>query len=129
MAYLTPAAAIHPPPVPFPSDLPLADMTYKLDARVTTLGNLLHPPRLFDVPAFQRAYSWTTDEAGQLLEDLLLAIAEADAGQSEGGYFLSPILLLRNDEQGSARNATADRGRRLGVRSIRSSTANSASRR
>ncbi len=71
-------------------------MTYHLDARVTTLGQLLHPPRVFDVPAFQRAYSWTTDEAGQLLEDLLLAIGEADAGQSEGGYFLGPILLLRN---------------------------------
>ena len=71
-------------------------MTYHLDARVTTLGQLLRPPRVFDVPAFQRAYSWTTDEAGQLLEDLLLAIGETDAGQSEGGYFLGPVLLLRS---------------------------------
>lgn len=70
-------------------------MTYHLDARVTTLGQLMQAPRVFDVPAFQRAYSWTTDEAAQLLEDLLLAIGETDAGQSEGGYFLGPILLLR----------------------------------
>ncbi len=79
-------------------------MTYHLRARVTTLGELLHPRNVFDVPAFQRAYSWTTDEAGQLLDDLLLAIGEADAGQSEGGYFLGPILLLR---AGRERNPTA----------------------
>jgi hypothetical protein len=71
-------------------------MTYGLQARVTTLAKLLRPPRVFDVPAFQRAYSWTVHEAGQLLEDLLLANSEADAQGTDAGYFLGPILLLRN---------------------------------
>lgn len=69
-------------------------MTFGLDAFATTLGKLLGPPHAFDVPAFQRAYSWTTDEAGQLIEDLLLALGEADAQGFSGGYFLGPILLL-----------------------------------
>jgi hypothetical protein len=73
-------------------------MTYGLQARVTTLAKLLRPPRVFDVPAFQRAYSWTVHEAGQLLEDLLLAIGEADAQGTDAGYFLGPILLLRNGD-------------------------------
>lgn len=69
-------------------------MTYGLDAHATTLGKLLGPAHLFEVPAFQRAYSWTTDEAGQLIEDLLLALGEADARGAPVGYFLGPILLL-----------------------------------
>ena len=83
-------------------------MTYGLQARVTTLGKLLRPPRVFQVPAFQRAYSWTAHEAGQLLEDLLLAISEADAQQSSAGYFLGPILLLRNDPDRDSRGPVAN---------------------
>ncbi len=69
-------------------------MTYGLDAYPTTLGKLLGPTHVFDVPAFQRAYSWTTGEAGQLIEDLLLALGEADAQGAPGDYFLGPVLLL-----------------------------------
>jgi len=69
-------------------------MTYGLDAHATTLGKLFGPAQVFEVPAFQRAYSWTTDEAGQLIEDLLLALGEADTQGAPGGYFLGPILLL-----------------------------------
>jgi hypothetical protein len=82
-------------------------MTYGLDAHATTLGKLLGPAHLFEVPAFQRAYSWTTDEAGQLIEDLLLALSEADAQGAPGGYFLGPILLLD-----AARPGVRDRGPR-----------------
>jgi hypothetical protein len=69
-------------------------MTYGLDAHATSLGKLLGPAHVFEVPAFQRAYSWTTEEAGQLIEDLLIALGEADAQGAPGGYFLGPILLL-----------------------------------
>jgi hypothetical protein len=85
-------------------------MTYGLQARVTTLGKLLRAPRTFDVPAFQRAYSWTAHEAGQLLEDLLLAIREADAQGSDAGYFLGPILLLRGDPERDPRALADDDG-------------------
>ena len=69
-------------------------MTYGLDAHATSLGKLLGAVHVFEVPAFQRAYSWTTEEAGQLIEDLLLALGDADAQRTPGGYFLGPILLL-----------------------------------
>ncbi|MFN3746193.1 MAG: DUF262 domain-containing protein [Hyphomicrobiaceae bacterium] len=83
-------------------------MTYGLDAYATTFGKLLGPANLFDVPAFQRAYSWTTDEAGQLIEDLLLALAEAAAQGATSGYFLGPILLLDSEapEAGDRRPRT-----------------------
>lgn len=59
------------------------------------LGQLLSDPYRFRIPSFQRPYSWTTKEAGQLLDDLTLALEE----QTEEGvadsreYFLGAMLL------------------------------------
>lgn len=45
------------------------------------------------MPCYQRPYSWTTVEAGQLLEDVLSA-AGVGVGFAEPDYFLGAILLL-----------------------------------
>ncbi len=59
------------------------------------LGHLLSDPFRFRIPSFQRPYSWTTKEAGQLLDDLTLALEEqADGSASNAGeYFLGAMLL------------------------------------
>jgi hypothetical protein len=64
-------------------------------AEPLTLGRLFSDPYSFRVPSFQRPYSWTTKEAGQLLDDLTLALEEqASAGDDEErGYFLGAMLL------------------------------------
>jgi hypothetical protein len=47
------------------------------------------------VPCYQRPYSWTTAEAGQLLEDVLAAAGISGASEAEEpDYFLGTILLL-----------------------------------
>ena len=58
------------------------------------LTQLFANPYLFTVPAYQRPYSWTTKEAGQLLEDVATAagITATDPGAPD--YFLGMILLL-----------------------------------
>ena len=59
------------------------------------LGHLLSDPFRFRIPSFQRPYSWTTKEAGQLLDDVTLALDE-QAEESIGGeceYFLGAMLL------------------------------------
>ncbi len=76
-------------------------MTHGFDACATTLADLLRPARIFNVPTFQRPYSWTTDEAGQLLDDLLLAFEDSNGGRLRGGHFLGQIVLLQS--QGPAR--------------------------
>ncbi|NSL71572.1 DUF262 domain-containing protein [Hyphomicrobium sulfonivorans] len=66
-----------------------------------TLTDLFSSPFHFSVPAFQRPYSWTTGEAGQLLEDILTAAGLAGrAGWEEPDYFLGTILLLDNADRG-----------------------------
>lgn len=57
-----------------------------------TLGELLGGNFRLTVPGYQRAYSWTTDHAGQLLDDLLTAMDEI--GESDGDYFLGTVVLM-----------------------------------
>ena len=67
------------------SGLPTASLT------VTDLFSL---PFHYSVPSYQRPYSWTTEEAGQLLEDILGAAGLAGPEAAEPDYFLGAILLL-----------------------------------
>jgi Protein of unknown function DUF262/Protein of unknown function (DUF1524) len=55
---------------------------------------LFDSPYLFTVPAYQRPYSWTTKEAGQLLEDVVIAAGLDDAETAWPDYFLGTVLLL-----------------------------------
>jgi hypothetical protein len=57
------------------------------------LGRLLSDPFRFRIPSFQRPYSWTTKEAGQLLDDLSLALDEEAEDPASGEYFLGAMLL------------------------------------
>jgi hypothetical protein len=58
------------------------------------LIKLFDNPYLFTVPAYQRPYSWTTREAGQLLEDLTIAAGLDEAETAWPDYFLGTVLLL-----------------------------------
>jgi Protein of unknown function DUF262/Protein of unknown function (DUF1524) len=57
-----------------------------------TVTDLFSSPFHFSVPCYQRPYSWTKAEAGQLLEDVLGAAGIGAVEESD--YFLGSILLL-----------------------------------
>ncbi len=74
-----------------------------------SLGQLLSSPFAFTVPDYQRPYSWTLEEAEQLLDDLNLAVDEApephtapkigpdantDTAEADAGYFFGAVLLM-----------------------------------
>lgn len=46
----------------------------------------------FKVPDYQRPYSWTTDQAGELLDDLVAAYKD-----DEESYFLGSIVLIKSE--------------------------------
>lgn len=52
---------------------------------------------LFTIPLYQRPYAWTTDEVGDLLDDLLFAMDRGD----EAPYFLGSIVLIKSDSADS----------------------------
>lgn len=55
----------------------------------------------FTIPPYQRPYSWTTEQAGELLSDLLEAQASAIAEPSEP-YFLGSIVLIKQEANPAA---------------------------
>ena len=76
---------------------------------LTTINTLYSAPNSFRTPAFQRPYSWTTKEAGQLLEDIRQA-AETGHGKPSpqtADYFLGTIVLLRAGAGNGATSGTA----------------------
>jgi hypothetical protein len=70
-------------------------MSSGFTAKPLALGQLLSDPFRFRIPSFQRPYSWTTKEAGQLLDDLTLALEEQteESAAGECEYFLGAMLL------------------------------------
>jgi hypothetical protein len=66
-------------------------------AQAMSLGQLFVDPSYIQVPAYQRSFAWTAEEAGRLLEDVSEAMdAEGDSDQT-GDYFLGPMLFIEPD--------------------------------
>ncbi|MYL41234.1 DUF4357 domain-containing protein [Virgibacillus salexigens] len=77
-------------------------MKTKLTAQETPLHKVFSDDYLFTVPSVQRPYSWTTDEAGELLDDLLefinhYGITENNVSNVDDPYFLGSIVLVKQD--------------------------------
>lgn len=64
-------------------------------ANCMTIGDMLGGRMRLSVPGYQRPYAWTTHQAAQLLDDILLAIDDP-APSTDGGsdYFLGAIVLM-----------------------------------
>jgi uncharacterized protein with ParB-like and HNH nuclease domain len=53
---------------------------------------------LFSVPLYQRPYAWTTEHAGELLDDLLTFMGDsADPIEDLNPYFLGSVVLIKGD--------------------------------
>jgi len=63
-------------------------------AQAMSLGQLFAGPSLIHVPAYQRSFAWTPDEAGRLLEDVAEALEAEGYSEQGGDYFLGPMLFI-----------------------------------
>jgi hypothetical protein len=62
------------------------------------IGEVFSERYAFSVPPYQRPYSWTTEHAGELLDDLLLYLGTSSAPIDElNPYFLGSIVLIKGD--------------------------------
>lgn len=51
---------------------------------------------LFRIPSFQRPYAWTTEQASELLDDILTACPESGEVADASPYFLGSIVLIKD---------------------------------
>ncbi|WP_172799196.1 DUF4357 domain-containing protein [Bacillus sp. FJAT-29814] len=77
-------------------------MKTTLSAQEMPLHKVFSDDYLFTIPSVQRPYSWTADEAGELLDDLLDFIDHYDITENnlkdiEEPYFLGSVVLVKKE--------------------------------
>jgi hypothetical protein len=83
----------------------------KISAEEATVGKVFSDEYQFTVPPYQRSYTWATEQAGELFDDLLTAsLNQADP------YFLGSIVLVK--PEGQARAEIVDGQQRLATLTI-----------
>lgn len=77
----------------------------KIDAKEKAIRDVFHRDYAFSIPAYQRPYSWGTDQAKTLLSDLLAASVGFNVGMDVNGvtpYFLGSIVVIKRENQPEA---------------------------
>jgi len=77
-------------------------MSKTLEAFDISLGKLLNGEYQFRIPIYQRPYAWTTDQAGDLFDDLVSAMQEKSGNNDVGSYFLGSIVIIKNSSSTKA---------------------------
>ncbi|QWK81274.1 DUF262 domain-containing protein [Ochrobactrum sp. BTU1] len=72
-------------------------MTKSLEAHDKLLNDIFSDSYSFRIPDYQRPYSWTTEQAAELLSDLMDAMKDLKSDSSGDFYFLGSIVLIKND--------------------------------
>ena len=62
-----------------------------------TIGEVFSERYAFEVPPYQRPYAWTTEHAGELLEDLLGFLGDDESVEETSPYFLGSVVLVKRE--------------------------------
>lgn len=69
-------------------------MRQRLIATDLAIGELLGGGYSFSIPAYQRDYTWTREEALQLVDDVAAVIEDVERDGAQTPYFLGTMLLI-----------------------------------
>jgi hypothetical protein len=74
----------------------------KIQAAERPVGDIFSDDYRITVPRYQRPYAWTTEEAGEMFDDLLgAATSNAPVGETDP-YFLGSIVLVKAENDAHA---------------------------
>lgn len=73
----------------------------KIQAAERPVGDVFSDEFRFSIPRYQRPYAWTTEQAGEMLDDLLAA-ATAGTDIDPAPYFLGSIVLVKAENEPQA---------------------------
>ena len=73
-------------------------MTQTLSAKEQPLSKIFGDDYVFTIPGYQRPYAWTTEQAGELFDDLLAYMKAGSTKLEEiAPYFLGSIVLVKRE--------------------------------
>lgn len=71
----------------------------KIQATEHSIYKVFSNDFVFTIPLYQRPYAWTTEQAGELLEDLITSLGDGKEPIDEvNPYFLGSIVLIKGDK-------------------------------
>ncbi len=77
--------------------------TVKIQANEFPIHKVFSNDFVFNIPLYQRPYAWTTEQAEELLEDLLTCLGDSHEPIEEiNPYFLGSIVLIKEDNKPDA---------------------------
>ena len=71
-------------------------MSETIEARELQLVSIFSDSYRFEIPKYQRSYAWTTEQTGELLDDLLHAMGHVENVSDASPYFLGSIVIIKN---------------------------------
>ncbi len=77
-------------------------MPATIEATELKLLDVFSDKYIFNIPPYQRPYAWTTEQTGELLDDLLYAMSRNINVNEAPPYFLSSIVIIKDQEDSSA---------------------------
>ena len=75
-------------------------MAHILETHDLSLRELLSGHRHLNIPSYQRDYAWERQHARELLDDILLALAESEKSKGSRPYFLGSVLVCASLDSG-----------------------------
>jgi Protein of unknown function DUF262 len=75
---------------------------HTLEAAEKPLLDIFCDKYLFRIPSYQRPYAWTTEQASELLDDLVTACGDAGEVADQPPYFLGSIVLIKSPTEPEA---------------------------
>ena len=71
----------------------------KIEANQYSLYKVFSNDFIFTIPLYQRPYAWTTEQAEELLDDLITSLGDDNESIDEvNPYFLGTIVLIKGDK-------------------------------
>lgn len=71
----------------------------KIQATEYPIHKIFSNDFVFTIPLYQRPYAWTTEQAGELIEDLITSLGDGNEPIDEvNPYFLGSIVLIKGDK-------------------------------
>ena len=73
-------------------------MPATIEAKELKLMDVFDDKYIFSIPPYQRPYAWTTEQTGELLDDLLYAMRRVEQVDEAPPYFLGSIVIIKKNE-------------------------------
>jgi len=74
-------------------------MAKTLEAHDKLIREIFEGSYQFEIPDYQRPYAWTTEQAGELFDDLISAMQDARVSGATSQYFLGSIVLIKKNDR------------------------------